>query len=136
MSKSKPLSLTHYQFLNFLQAHCLGKEQAMTAQRIAQETGISTRKQGLLKAELALHGHIICSSCAEPMGYYMPADDAEKAPFVRQMERRISAEQAALAIVYRNCPALRPTKLMTPPLAIRPSGEPVTAQQQLFEQVG
>ena len=133
MSKPKPLSLTHYQFLNFLQAHCLGKEQAMTAAQIAQETGISTRKQGQLKADLALHGHIVCSSCADPMGYYIPANDTEKVPYVRNMERRISAEQAALAIVYRNCPALRPTRLRTPPLAIRPSGEAVTAQMKMEE---
>ncbi len=132
MTTHRELSLTHYQYRDFVRARCYGAACAMTAEAIALETGISTRKQQQLKTDLLERGVVICTSCAEPMGTYWPASDAERAPYVRQLERRVSACAAALGIIYRNCPALRPVVLKAPPLQHRNQGAQVTAQQSLF----
>lgn len=131
MTTKRELSLTHYQYRDYVQAHCHGADNAQTAEAIALETGISPRKQQQLKADLLERGVVICTSCAEPMGTYWPADDAERAPYVRQLERRVSACAAALGIIYRNCPALRPVVLHSPPRQHRNRGAQVTAQQTL-----
>ena len=134
MSKPKPLSLTHWQYRNYLEAHCYGQANAQTAQRITQETGINSRKQQELKSDWLERGVMICTSCSEqPMGTYIPANDAEKLIFIRTTQARYDALGSVLSVFYRNCPALRPTRLRTPPLAIRPSGEAVTAQMKMEE---
>lgn len=127
----RQLSLTHYQLRDFIMSHCAGRAAAMTAERIALATGISTRQQQKIISDLRDRGVIICSACSSPMGYYWPSTLAEQEPFVRQLEKRVAAGAAALAIIYRQTPAHRPERKLRPPMRHHNRGEQVTAQMIL-----
>lgn len=137
MTKPKPLSLTHWQLANYIEAHAQGKQAAIPLPDVAAALKIDKRKVQDLRAELLeVAGVVICSSTGKPNGLYWPTSVAEVQPFHAQLMNREDGCRRPRLALERKYPALKPTRLRTPPLAIRPSGEAVTAQQQLFEQVG
>lgn len=64
----------------------MGMENGLTNRQLSQLTGLNTRTiQSLISAE-RLRGVPICSDTVN--GFYMPADDEEKARCVRSLRRR------------------------------------------------
>jgi hypothetical protein len=119
-------------FLAYLRAACTGRDRAMSAACLHVATGITPRRQQEIILELDAQGIDVCSACdRKPYGYFIPASEAELAPFLHQLRQRRNALSTRVKGIEGRHPALRETRKVTPPLRIEPSGKPEQAQLEL-----
>jgi len=119
-------------FLAYLRAACVGRASAQTAAALQVATGITPRRQQAIILELDAQGIDVCSACdRKPYGYFIPANEAELAPFLHQLRQRRNALSTRVKGIEGRHPALRETRKVTPPLRIEPSGKPEQAQLEL-----
>ncbi len=83
--------------INLLESLSRGAENAQTASELVALLGYKTRRDITREiARLRKKGFCICSSCVEPMGYYLPENHSDVLRFKKQMYSRIKEIKAAV----------------------------------------
>ena len=132
MKERHPLTAAHRALAEYIETNAPGKARAISLPQVAAHFGVGTRDVQTLKAEPWEWCNIlICSSTSKPAGLYWPKCVEDVLPYYRQQGNRAKASGKVCRGLERRWPALKETRLRTPPRTIRPSVANVGAQRRM-----